>query len=157
MATMQLKQRLPLSAPPERVWDLLWDIETVARCIPGCEDVQTLEPKARYAARLVQRVGPFRVELPLELGISDIRPPSSFRAHATGRDARLGSNISTDIQLQVEPADGGANLLIDSHTRVMGKLATLGQSLIRRKAEDVLKEFAENIRPLVEDGQRELA
>ena len=147
---MQMKQELALAAPPDRVWNLLWDIETVAGCIPGCEGVQTIEPGARYTARLVQRVGPFSINFPLDLAISDVREPSGFRVHATGKDARLGSSVTSDIRLEVQPTDGGSNLVIDSQTNVSGKLAALGQGMIRRKSEEVLRAFGENIRPKVE-------
>ena len=37
-----------IEAPPGQVWKFLWDIQAVAGCIPGCEEVITQEENKAY-------------------------------------------------------------------------------------------------------------
>lgn len=149
---MNLSQELPIAAPPERVWALVENIAALAGCIPGCRECQSLGPDGKYKATVVERVGPFQLQVPLDIAVTDVQPPSSLRVQATGKDARLGSTVSLEIRVEIQPAEGRSVLLIQSETRVMGKLATLGMGMIQRKAEEILAAFAANIRRQLEVG-----
>jgi uncharacterized protein len=136
--------------PPERVWSFLWEVERVARCLPGCEDVRTVVPQQRYAAVVAERVGPFKVRFPLDIDVLEVDPGRRLKAQAAGRDPALGSSLRVTIQLELEARNGGSVVHIVSDAAVLGKLGALGQGMIERKAGEIMEGFAAAMREALE-------
>ena len=57
---MQLTDEFEVSATPNTVWDLIWDLKRVALCLPGCQEVEAGED-GNYKARMLQKIGPFTI------------------------------------------------------------------------------------------------
>ncbi len=150
---MKFEKEIAVSSPPERVWAFLWDVERVARCLPGARDVRTIVPHERYAAVVGERVGPFKVQFPLEIQVLEVDEPRRLRAVASGRDAAMGSSLKVDLDLRLEADGTGSRLVIASDANILGKLGTLGQSIIQHKADGIMTQFAEAVRKELEAGQ----
>src|SRR5689334_5561262 len=41
---MRFSTEIVVARPPERVWAFLWDVERVAKCLPGCREARTVVP-----------------------------------------------------------------------------------------------------------------
>jgi len=135
-------------APPE-VWRALWEIPKLARCIPGCEDVEEVEPRRRYRATVRERVGPFRVEIPLEVAVDSLEEGIRLAVKASGRDSVLSSPVKVSMIVALAPAGAGTSLTLQGKAEVGGKLAALGQGVIQRKTRDILNAFAANLHQLL--------
>jgi len=144
----ELHRVIELTAPPAVVWRRLWDVPALAGCIPGCGEVEAIEERRRYRATIRDRVGPFRIAVPLEI-LVETSAPERLAISASGRDAALGSpvRVGLTVALAADP-DGGTRLAIDGEALVGGKLATLGQGVIQRRTRDVLDQFAANLAAL---------
>jgi carbon monoxide dehydrogenase subunit G len=144
----ELKRVIELPAPPAIVWERLWDISALARCIPGCDGVEAVEERKRYRATIRDRVGPFRIAIPLDVRVDDTAL-DRLSVTATGRDATLGSPVKVGLTVILEGrAEGGSRLRVDGQADIAGKLAALGQGVIQRKTRDVLDQFATNLEAL---------
>jgi carbon monoxide dehydrogenase subunit G len=147
----ELRRVIELPAAPALVWERLWDIPALARCIPGCDGVEPVEERKRYRTTIRDRVGPFRIAIPLDVTVDDTKP-DRLSLSATGRDASLGSPVKVGlVGLTVtleELPQGGSRLRMDGHADIAGKLAALGQGVIQRKTKDVLDQFAINLEAL---------
>jgi len=134
-------------------WRALWDVRGVARCLPGCQDVEEVEPQRRYRATVKDRVGPFSVAVLLDVAVESSEADRRLRIDATGRDSVLGSPVrmSLTARLTPEPA-GGSRLTLDGRAEVGGKLAALGQAVIHRKTRDVLDAFARQLGEMLQRG-----
>lgn len=141
-----------MTRPPERVWTFLWDVERVARCLPGCEDARTVVPQQRYSAVVGERVGPFKVRFPLDIDVLEVEEPRRLKAQAAGRDSAVGSSLRVTIELLLEPHDQGSVIRIVSDATVLGKLGTLGMGIIQRKADQIMEGFAAAMRQAMESG-----
>ena len=127
------------------MWERLWDIHALAGCIPGCGDVEAIEERRRYRATISDRVGPFRIAVPLEI-LVEASPPERLAISASGRDATLGSPVKVALTVTFDGApEGGTRLALDGDVQIGGKLATLGQGVIQRRTRDVLDQFAANL------------
>lgn len=143
-----LRRVIDLPASPTAVWERLWDFPALARCIPGCDAVEPIEDRKRYRATIRDRVGPFRIAIPLDVMVNDTAP-NRLSVSATGRDAALGSPVKVGLTVTLEGrADGGSRLRIDGQADVAGKLAALGQGVIQRRTQEVLDRFASNLEAL---------
>jgi carbon monoxide dehydrogenase subunit G len=130
------------------VWERLWDIRALAGCIPGCGDVEAIEERRRYRATIRDRVGPFRIAIPLEI-LVEASPPERLVVTASGRDSTLGSPVKVGLTVTLAgDAAGGTRLGLDGQAQIGGKLATLGQGVIQRRTKDVLDQFAVNLAAL---------
>ena len=142
---MRFEKEIAVATPPDKVWAFLWDVERVAKCLPGCRDVRTVVPHERYEAVVGERVGPFKVEFPLDIQVLEADEARRLRAQATGRDAAVGSALKVMLDLQLEKTDTGSRLMIVTETSILGKLAALGHSIIQHKAEGIMTQFAQAV------------
>jgi carbon monoxide dehydrogenase subunit G len=147
---MRFTKEIEIARSPEQVWGFLWDVERVARCLPGCREARTIVPHERYAAVVGERVGPFTVKFPLEIQVLEVEEQRRLRAQAAGRDPAMGSSLRVTLDLALEPRDGGCVVRLASEAAVLGKLGTLGQGIIQRKANQVMEQFAAAIREALE-------
>jgi uncharacterized protein len=143
---MKIEKEITVDVPPERVWTFLWDVERVARCLPGAGDVRTVVPHERYTAVVSERVGPFKVSFPLEIQVVEAEPGRRLKAVASGRDAAMGSALKVTLDLQLAPAGDGTRLLIASDANIQGKLGVLGHGIIQQRADGLITQFAQSMR-----------
>jgi uncharacterized protein len=129
-----------------QAWGFLWQADRLAACLPGCLGVQTIEAEKVYLANFEDRIGPYKVKFDLNVAVEESEPERMIRLRATGKDAKLG--ISQDVRLTVnlhEESPASTMLDVDADVEVLGKVATLGQFAVKRKAGEVVKQLAANI------------
>jgi carbon monoxide dehydrogenase subunit G len=140
-----LHRVIDLAAPPARAWTLLWDVPALTGCLPGCQEVTELEPRRRYRATIRDRVGPFRVSIPLDVAVESVVEGERIAVAASGRDTVLGSPMKVRLAVDLVPRDGGSRLTVHGESELGGKLAALGQAVAERKTRETLDRFAENL------------
>lgn len=143
---MTFERTVTVAASPEDVWTVLWDVERVARCLPGVEGVREIAAHERYEAVVAERVGPFRVRFALAIQIEEMDRPRRIRAVASGKDSAIGSSMKARLDVTVEPADEGSTLQVRAEIDILGKLGALGHGIIRRRGEEILAQFADALR-----------
>ena len=143
-----------MKAPAEDVWGLPWDIERLARCLPGCEAINELEPRRKYDAVVVERIGPFQARFGLELSVTKVDPERFVQLEVTGKDRKLAASMRGVMEARLErTGDEGTVLDIIADVQVTGKIAGLGQVVIKRKSRDVIGRFAQAITAELDGGQ----
>ena len=147
---MKVEREVVIAAPRQAVWDFLWDVPRLAACIPGAREVRTVEEGKRYAAVVGEKVGPFRVQFPLEINVLEVQAPEHLRARAGGRDANVDGLVKVEIDVALRDAEGGTALALAADIAILGKLGTLGHSVIIRKGNDIVDRFAAAVRAALE-------
>ena len=145
-----------VEAQPEQLWTFLWDIESMAQCIPGCEEVITHEDKKSYKARMRRKVGPFVIRIEMDILIVECEPPKRIVMEVSGKDKRLRSELTqrVTVSLNVE-GDGNCKVVIDTHLQLSGVLATLGVSLLSGHIEQEINTFVTSLREAIEKRKAE--
>ena len=151
---MRFNREIPLTVEPGRVWDLLWDVGRVARCLPGAKAIREVIPHQRYEALVDERVGPFTMRFPLEIEVLEADPPRRLKAQAAGRDPKLGTALRVTFELAVDRAGKGSRLVINADITILGTFAALGQGMIQQKAEGTMTRFADALRRELEGEAR---
>lgn len=149
---MKFEKEISVAVKPDRVWAFLWDVDRVARCLPGCKEEKTIVPHERYEAVVSERMGPFKVQFPLEIEVLEAEAPTHLRAQASGRDPAMGSSLRVTLDLMLEGQGTGSRLVINSEVGILGKLAALGDGIIQHKADGLMTQFAESLRKELEAG-----
>ena len=144
---MLIEQRLTVAAPPERVWAFMMDIPAVSRCVPGLGNVARIDDQT-YSGVMSVRVGPIAVKLDGRVLLAE-RDEAARKARMDlqAADKRVNGAVNARMRMELAPADGGAatDVAIQTDANVMGKLGEFGQAVIRKKADQILQEFARNL------------
>tara|TARA_B100001079_G_scaffold248784_1_gene239034 strand:+ start:206 stop:664 length:459 start_codon:yes stop_codon:yes gene_type:complete len=139
-----------LPASREATWALVMDIPKAAACIPGITEV-TPDGEDRYQATLRARVGPMGMNLSGTITVLS-QDADAGEAHflVEANDRRVGGGVKTNMSMKViaKSADE-TGLEIMADTTFMGRLAELGQPLIRRKARNTVEDFSKNLSTLL--------
>ena len=142
MATATFGRTLEVERPPDETWRTLVDVERVAGWVSIVEDVTELEPLARYRAVLKDQVGPFKLRADLEISCPRVEEGKLIAVSASGEDRQIGSRISVEATLGLEPSDDGGTVIdVSGSYEVAGRVATLGAGTINRKATKIIDQF----------------
>jgi carbon monoxide dehydrogenase subunit G len=155
---LNVAENLQLEAAADEVWRLLRDTSRLAGLLPGVENVTALTNAGHeaYAARVAEKVGPFKVTMNLEIQVTEMVEGQSLKASVKGGDSLGMNRVTGTIQVVLKPADadgpddGAQNqaqtmMHFEAAIEVLGKLATLGAPVVRRKTSDMFSEFARRI------------
>ncbi|HEY1266653.1 MAG TPA: SRPBCC domain-containing protein [Candidatus Binatia bacterium] len=147
---MRFEREIDIRSPKEKVWRFLWDVDRFIACVPGCKEAGTVEPGKRYTATMEEKVGPFRVEFPMNIDVQESRELSYIKAVASGSDSKIGSRMKVELEVNLAGEGDQTKLLLAANVDILGKLATLGHSMIKRKADQVMDQFAGNLKQKLE-------
>jgi uncharacterized protein len=149
---LQFEKRVEISSPREKVWKFIWDVDQFIACIPGCKEAKTVEEGKVYQATMIEKVGPFRVEFPTTIQVLEREELTRIKAQASGADNKIGSRMKVDLDVTLQEQDHRTVLQFIAKVDVLGKLAALGHGIIKRKADQVLDEFAQAVKRRLEGG-----
>ena len=147
---MKFEKSVTVKAPREAVWKFLWDVPRVAACLTGCKEAHVVEEGKRYTAVVGERVGPFKVEFPISIEILEVRPPEFLKARGGGKDAKVDGLVKVELDLHLVEAGGGTEMRLSADLAILGKLGTLGHSVVVRKGDEVVAKFADALRAQLE-------
>ena len=144
---LNLTEELPLNAPIDEVWKLLRDTPRLAGLLPGVESVAPLNEEGveAYAAKVSEKVGPFKVTLNIEVRVTETNEPSLLNAAIKGADSMGLNRITGSLHVALSSASSGTQMHFEASIEILGKLATLGAVPIRRRTTQAFAEFAQNI------------
>ena len=143
---MQVSDSITVNAPLAESWGFIWDIERLAACLPGCESIARAGDDS-YKLRMVQRVGPFKVDMDVRMTVQEVEEGRRVVASGDGRD-KMGNRLQIG-RLAAEVAEspgGGTQLSYEVEFNLYGKLAALGNAAVKRKVEETRAALTDNIR-----------
>lgn len=146
---MEFKMSMVVPATPEVLWSILLDVPRISACIPGCVNVEEIEPLATYKATIKQKIGPFKVEAPADIVVESITEPSHIRTRATARDKFTGTRIAVVLDVTVTPEEVGSIFSVDAKVDVQGRLATMGFGVIKRRVDQNFEEFENKLKEML--------
>jgi carbon monoxide dehydrogenase subunit G len=143
---LDITKRVTLQVPPDQVWSLLQDPPRVAGFLPNVRDFRPLETPGRYATLLVEKLGPFSVQVALTIDVSEDAAHRKMTAKVAGDDKGGQARVRGDLVATVQPeGEAAATLEVASNVEVLGRLATLGAVPMRRRADQIFEQFVQNI------------
>ena len=124
---MDIKETYSFNAPLDRVWGLLLDPDALARCLPGCEKLVTLDD-GRYEATLSVGVGAIKGTFAATITIADILPMRSYKLLVEG--AGSPGFVRGEAQISLTEQEEETVVSVDGTAQVGGMVARVGQRLI---------------------------
>jgi uncharacterized protein len=142
-----IDHRITVPAPPERVWAFMMDIPAVSRCVPGVDGVAQIDATT-YSGVMSVRVGPIQVRLDGRVILAERDETARLaRMDLQAADKRVNGAVNAKMRMQLAPTADSNTTDVEIHTdaNVMGKLGEFGQAVIRKKADQIVQEFANNL------------
>ena len=144
---MKFSQRAVIPVAREPLWDFLMDVPKVARSLPGVETVSQIDDTT-YQGTLKVRVGPISLNLQGKIIVEQRDRGiwrAALRAEASDRMAAGAVKGKTNMELkEISPKE--TELFVETDVNILGKIGEFGQPIIRKKADQMLQEFVENIK-----------
>jgi uncharacterized protein len=143
---MIVDQRVTIPAPVDRVWEFVMNVPAVSRCVPGVESVTEIDPTT-YEGALRVKVGPISVRLEGRVLLAE-QDALAHRARMdlNAADKRVNGAVNAKMTMTLESrSDGQTDMAVHTDASIMGKLGEFGQAVMRKKAEQIMAEFARNL------------
>jgi uncharacterized protein len=150
---MKLEQSFEVSAPLQRVWEALIDVERVAPCLPGAT-VTGRNDDGSYNGEFKVKIGPTSAAYSGKLNMESVDEDSHHATmQAAGTDKRGQGGAKATIESSVEEIDAGTsqvNVATDYH--ITGRLARFGRGgMIEEISNRLLREFATRLQAMLAD------
>jgi uncharacterized protein len=151
---MRIEQELDIAAPIDAVWAFLTDLPAVSRCVPGASDIEPLAADT-VGGTIEVRVGPIGVRMIGRVRLAEANATEHRAAlEIEATDRRIGGGMTAHTTFVARPADGSTEttrLSVATDATLTGRLGQFGQPIIRRKSEELSKQFAENVAAALAD------
>lgn len=144
--SMRLEHWVTVNEPIHVIWNWLWDVKRLCRCIPGCERVEVVEEHKRYNALVAVEVGYARPVFTLDIRIEEVKAPCYVKVWVTGKNTKLGT-LKQALSLKLtELAKNETELRVTAEVTVFGVLSSFVQGVLRKKVEGLMSQFANAIK-----------
>jgi carbon monoxide dehydrogenase subunit G len=150
---MKFEGNLTITRPVEAVWEFLWDVEKLSRCIPGCQSVKTIKEREKYELKIKDSVGPITVQFEMLADVKKLDPLKRIEIAMEGKDFKAGG-VRQTMALALTPKGNETEIGFETDVNVFGRLGTLGYPFVKKKAESVIKEFGDKVKSTIEANSR---
>jgi len=148
---MKLQNSFRLAESPDRVLDLLLDVERIAECLPGSQ--LTGRDGDAYEGHVKVKVGPLSVAYHGSVRFIEVdRESRSVALTASGREQRGQGDAQAHVMAHVEPDADGSKVSLDTDLMIRGKVAQFGRGVIGDVSQRMMDEFARNVEGVLRGG-----
>jgi carbon monoxide dehydrogenase subunit G len=139
-----------IGAEAGRVWECLLDVNCLATCLPGTRDIVQVDERT-FDGTIKATVGPIEGTFVYRAHVIESTPPTELLAELSGTDSVTKSTIRADVRMTLTPlAAQATELAYHARVQVSGRLAILGDMVLRTTAAVLLDEFARRLRRQLE-------
>jgi len=132
---------LEVQSSLEDCWNVITDAQQVAGWVSVVNTVVEVEPLETYTAVLEDSFGPFKLHADINVRVTELVDRKSIRFEGNGQDRTVGTTIGVDARMELESSESGTVIRVDGKYQVLGSVATMGGSTIRKKADTIIEEF----------------
>jgi carbon monoxide dehydrogenase subunit G len=146
---MNFNYTIPVSKPVEETWQKVSSPLDMVGCLPGVEEVKETEPN-QFQTVVSTKFGPVKLKFNGGAKVAIDEENKQMKADVTMSDKLSGSVYGT-FTMDVKPAaDGQSSILqIVADVNIAGKMGEFAQPLIKRKADQIIKEFSDNLKKYI--------
>jgi carbon monoxide dehydrogenase subunit G len=104
--------------------------------------------------RLTVKVGFLSTSQDVLVRIVESEPPRRLVSEGRGEDKRLGSQVDVRATLDLAPAgDAATTVTYTSDIRILGRLGSVGDAVMKVKARQLATEFAQRVKSALEPAR----
>jgi carbon monoxide dehydrogenase subunit G len=145
-----LEGKIAAEVPAVKAWNFLMDIDRFASCVPGLDQVKQIDART-FDGVVSATVGPISGKFTFRSTILESAPPTSMVVQTDGTDSVTHSAVSARLTVTLSEAiERRTELSYRADIAIRGRLAILGDMVLRATSVLVLEEFARRLRTKLE-------
>ena len=147
---MNYEGTVTFDAPALTVWEVVLDIDQFAACMPGVENLTKVDEQT-FDGNMNIKVGPMSGAFDFRARIVESDPPTQLTTQVEGTDSLTKSTMTSDITMTLAPlGPNQTELAYAANVRIKGRLAIIGDMVIRATGAQMIDEFFNRLRGRVE-------
>ena len=151
---MQFENSFLVPMPPEMAWPLLLDVARIAPCLPGAELTEMVDA-SHFRGQAKLKVGPVQLAFAgaAEL-VSRDDARHEARLGAKGAEGKGRGSASATVDFALKPEGDATRVELKTDLQLVGAVAQYGRGagLIKEIANQLIGQFADNLRRLIGDS-----
>ena len=149
---MKLDGTIRVAAPAAETWDLIINPLSLARCVPGVQDIRRVDDQT-FEGTISASVGPIDGNFAFRSVMTEARFPDRLVVAVEGTDSVTKSRLVMDVTARLVEADASVtDLAYHAEVKVKGRLAILGEMVLRATAGMMIGEVTKCLRSQLESG-----
>ena len=150
---MQLENSFQVSAPPDKVFAYLLDINKVVGCVPGAELTEVVD-ESTFKGKVKVKVGPITVAYSGTARISERNEAERVATlSAEGRETTGPGSARATAHMHVQTAGEDSLVTITTEYHVAGRVAQFGRGVMEDVSKRLIGEMARCIQANVETDE----
>ncbi len=147
---MEIDEKFTVPAPIRKVWEFIIDPGKMGPCVPGFVSAKQLDDKT-YEAVVGVKVGFFKLKMKSVTKFVEFEPPRHLKTSGDGHDWLKAGQFHQDSTIDLrEISPRETEVHYTANVRVVGKLATFGEKMMRMTAGKMGEEVAKNIQKAIQ-------
>jgi carbon monoxide dehydrogenase subunit G len=141
---VKVSEEFVVAESPETLWKFFEQVDQVARCVPGVEEVTVVDAD-NSRMRVTQSLGPMTATFDVKMRITARDPGRSLHFTAVGRSVKgAAGNVRATHVVALEDLHGGSTRVrLEGDLALGGMLGSVGQKVVARQADIVTQSFAQ--------------
>jgi len=153
---MKVEGEISVPAPRDLVFERLSDAHFFASCIDGVKDLTAID-ETHYNAMFATRVAYMRFSFKVNVEMTKRSPPDRIEAKVEGTPVGVVGRLTATAGTSLVEDGGNTGIRYQIDATLTGKLGSIGEPVLRAKASEMEKQFAERLLAAFAAGQEEAA
>jgi carbon monoxide dehydrogenase subunit G len=143
---MRVDGAFEIDLPREALYRSITDPALMAICVPGCENIEKIDPTI-YRAAVRVAIGVIKARFNLVVEVTQETPPECVQSITRGEEGGRASQLTATNQVSlIDLGDGRTRVEYVSDLSVTGRFGRFALGIMRKKAQSIANEFADNLR-----------
>ena len=148
---MKVEGEISVDAPRTLVFARLRDAPFFASCIDGVNDLTAID-ETHYSALFATKVAFMRFNFKVNVEMTRIAPPDEIEAKVEGTPIGIVGRLTATANTKLTESGGQTVIGYSIDATLTGKLGSIGQPVLKAKAKEMEKQFAERLTAAFANG-----
>lgn len=141
---MMLRDTLTVDAPIDEVYRVFLDPARLCRAVPDCEEARQVD-EAHYEAVLAVKVQFMNIRSRATGTLLEAEEPHHLAVELIGEPIAMAGAFRARLNVDLASFEGGTTVDYTLDLTMLGRLASLGEAIIRATARRQTAQFAANL------------
>ena len=145
---MHVSGEFVVGAPRNVVFDRLRDAAAFVKLVDGVEDLRQIDP-AHFAAIFETRIAYMKFKFAVTVEVIEADAPNVIEARIEGNSLGVVGRLTAKSTTTLTEVGDETKVVYAVESTLSGKLGSIGQPVLRAKAKEMEKTFANRLRAAV--------
>jgi carbon monoxide dehydrogenase subunit G len=142
---MKVAGELSVRAPRAQVFDALKDARFFASCVEGVQDLTEIDP-THFAAVFETRIAYMKFKFNVTVEMTRAEAPDLIEGKIEGKPIGLVGRLTATALTRLTDDGDATKIAYEIDSTLTGKLGSMGQPVLKAKAKEMEKQFAERLK-----------